>query len=66
MKKKVLNNKKSKCFRIRIIFIVPVLSSYVITQGLIVRVSATHTGATAEMRPAQIVFFKANEVESRH
>lgn len=61
-----LSTKKSKCFRIRIIFIVPVLCSYVITQGLIVRVNATHSGAIAEMCPAQIVFFKTNEVESRH
>lgn len=65
-KEKVLNTKKSKCFRIRIIFIVPILCSYVITQGLITGVNATHTGAIAEMCPAQTVFFKTSEVESRH
>lgn len=53
---------KSKCLGIGIVFSVPVLCSYIVTEGF-----ATDTGAIAEVRsPAQTVFFKTSEVERRH
>lgn len=51
---------RSKGFGIRVILIVPVLRAYVVTA------KANHATQVGEGRPAQIVFFKTNEVDSRH
>lgn len=51
---------KSESFRIRIIFIVPILRAYIVTA------QANHATQVGEGRPAQTVFFKTNKVDSRH